>query len=779
MSNHVLLTECVDFTVSTCEHGHFPILIKLDYECLTQQTNKLKQKVSPSKIAWHNITSYDSYRTLIDELVSPLSAKPIVSLDCCDLRCDNPQHRQEIDNVCSQLSDICLTAADRTLPKVKVKKTIPQWNKYIAPLKADVLFWGKIWRDMDRPSGNVVHTIYKSSRRKYHYAIRAHKNRDKQLRMANLAENIANNDSRNLWKEIKKIKGHSKVCPPNIDGSTDPKEINNIFKSKYETLYNSAASNLDTIYKFIDCELNDGSRYFINESNVSRDLIDQAIHHLKRDKSDGDKGVWSTLVVETPASWRSVVAKLIQSMIKHGHYASELLTSTIISLPKDIQGSAVCNSENYRGIALMSCINKIVDWVLLLKYPDCFRTSDQQFAFKRGHSTSMCTLALKEVANYYLNRKGNVFCSMLDASKAFDGVKYDKLFEVLMKRGLPSPILRLLLYQYTHQRVRTFWKGETSGFFHTVNGVRQGGVLSPILFTVYLDVLLERLRDSGVGCMVGQSYFGVLCYADDVTLLSPTVFGLQKMLQICEQFGSEFNIRYNPKKTVCMCFHRKRIDLDGFSVRLYGKLLPWSESAKHLGNIVRADLKDDDDIQRKRCDFIGRTNSLLANFKAVPRSVCSTVFNSQCCHLYGTETWDLGDKKVTSFCVAWRKAVRKIWCLPNDSRSVILPHLVKSESIEVLLCNRFKGLYKGILNSDNSNMKSLLFTCESSCPGGIISKNLALSNNLCDSQSQYPGVCDRANLIKEIRRVLENDCLEIKGFDQNELLELTNCISQF
>ena len=57
--------------------------------------------------------------------------------------------------------------------------------------------------------------------------------------------------------------------------------------------------------------------------------------------------------------------------------------------------------------------------------------------------------------------------------------------------------------------------------------------------------------------------------------------------------------------------------MDNIGVKLYGKCLPWCNSAKHLGNIVRADLKDDDDIQLKKCDFIGRTNSLIANFKEV------------------------------------------------------------------------------------------------------------------------------------------------------------------
>ena len=80
----------------------------------------------------------------------------------------------------------------------------------------------------------------------------------------------------------------------------------------------------------------------------------------------------------------------------HGHYARELLLSTLCSLPKNKVGD-VCNSENYRGIALTSCVNKVLDWVILIRYGRNLKTCNLQFAYKEHHSTSMRTLALKEV----------------------------------------------------------------------------------------------------------------------------------------------------------------------------------------------------------------------------------------------------------------------------------------------------------------------------------------------------------------------------------------------
>jgi len=82
-------------------------------------------------------------------------------------------------------------------------------------------------------------------------------------------------------------------------------------------------------------------------------------------------------------------------------------------------------------------------------------TSQQQFGFKSNHSTSMCTMVLKETLAYYTVYGGSAFCTFLDATKAFDRVNYCcKLFSVLMKRNISPLYLRLLLNMYTNSNAR-------------------------------------------------------------------------------------------------------------------------------------------------------------------------------------------------------------------------------------------------------------------------------------------------------------------------------------
>ena len=126
------------------------------------------------------------------------------------------------------------------------------------------------------------------------------------------------------------------------------------------------------------------------------------------------------------------------------------------------------------------------------------------------------------------------------------------------------------------------WNGIFSNNFAVTNGVKQGGILRPILFCVYIDVLLLSLRDAGVGCFIGEFFVGALAYADDIVLLAPTACAMRHLLSICDEYGSEYSMSFSTNKSKCLIFpapHR-------FSA-VYEKLQPFVIGGNKIDCVTR------------------------------------------------------------------------------------------------------------------------------------------------------------------------------------------------
>ena len=159
-----------------------------------------------------------------------------------------------------------------------------------------------------------------------------------------------------------------------------------------------------------------------------------------------------------------------------------------------------------------------------------------------------------ETIAYYRENRSDCFLLLLDASKAFDRVEYVKLFQTLRDRKICPTVLRLIMHMYVNQKIMIRWNQLMSQTCVISNGVKQGGVLSPILYSVYVNNLIKILRDSKIGCMYNNEYMGIFTYADDISLLCPTLSGIQKMLHICEEYAFNHKITFNATKSQLLYF---------------------------------------------------------------------------------------------------------------------------------------------------------------------------------------------------------------------------------
>ena len=158
------------------------------------------------------------------------------------------------------------------------------------------------------------------------------------------------------------------------------------------------------------------------------------------------------------------------------------------------------------------------------------------------------------MTKYYTQEKSPVFTCFLDASKAFDKINHYTLFRKLLDRKTPILLVRILLFWYTKQTMCVKWGNCMSDYFHVSNGVRQGGILSPKLYSVYVDDLSDYLVKSQIGCQIDYVCVNHVMYADDICLMAPSPAALQKLINICYDFSLQNNLTFNSLKSFCMVF---------------------------------------------------------------------------------------------------------------------------------------------------------------------------------------------------------------------------------
>ena len=122
-------------------------------------------------------------------------------------------------------------------------------------------------------------------------------------------------------------------------------------------------------------------------------------------------------------------------------------------------------------------------------------------------------------------------------------------------------VVHLLARLYSSQRSCVKWDSACSESFSTTNGVRQGSILSPFLFAIYMNELSLILNKLNIGCFIGNRCLNNIMYADNICCLAPNFKGLQKLLDICGDYANRHDITFNCTKTKTMMFKINRLSL--------------------------------------------------------------------------------------------------------------------------------------------------------------------------------------------------------------------------
>ena len=212
---------------------------------------------------------------------------------------------------------------------------------------------------------------------------------------------------------------------------------------------------------------------------------------------------------------------------------------------------------------------------------------------------------------------------------------------------------------YCSQKVRIRWNGAYSDTFTIRNGVKQGGVLSPPLFNIYLEDLLLNLEAQRLGCHRNCMFVGAFIYADDITILAPTSTSLNKMLDTCKQYADDVNLTFNASKTKYIYF-----DYTG-STNIPNNIVFMHEPIEFVSKIQLLSINISTDIYDRHISdtvrhFYCRTNEDLFDFSSISCDIKSRLMSTYCLDLYGSSLWNYSKDRVNDMFVAWRKVVIRL-----------------------------------------------------------------------------------------------------------------------
>ena len=448
-------------------------------------------------------------------------------------------------------------------------------------------------------------------------------------------------------------------------------------------------------------------------------IRDRGLSHLKDNKKDSLFDITSDLLINGPPILISHLTNMFRMFLVHGRVATFMLICTLMPLFKD-NLSDLASSDNYRGIAIGSLILKLFDWIVLLLEGSKLTCDELQFSYQKTASTTMCTWAISAVIEHYNNQGREIYGCAADISKAFDMYSWTHLFKELVKRGISAIVLRVLLFIYINQSCDVLWNSKHSERFGVSNGVRQGAVSSCILFCVYLDILIKRLRKSGVGCHVAGQFMGIFVYADDIFLMSPSRPGLQAMLKECEEYAREFNFTFstNPdpvkSKTKCIIFSPKNVfnpkmnlNFNIDKVKLNGNPLPWVTEVNHLGNLLQSDNFFTKDCALKRGKFISKMHTLLQEFHFSSSEVMINLIRIYATSFYSSSLWNLFSAQCVKLYTSWNITIRMAFKIPSQTHNYLIESLSDCPHAKVMLASRFTQFHKSLIENKKSCIRLL------------------------------------------------------------------------
>ena len=351
---------------------------------------------------------------------------------------------------------------------------------------------------------------------------------------------------------------------------------------------------------------------------ITEEELQKANKILKLGKGIGIDTIYNEMIRPLVDLYPELVLRLFNDILsERQQMCDDWLHSLVTALHKK---GIKEDPDNYRGISLMSCLGKYFLTIInnrLIEY--CLHKdilSPSQLGFVKGNRTSDPHIMIHNILQKYCHRsKKRLYGCFVDFSKAFDSVPRDILLSKLKKHGINGKIFNIIQTIYLEDTVSIKIGNKHSSSFKTNKGVRQGCVLSPLLFNIFLADLPPILDKCGDNVNLDEcTSISCVLWADDILMLSKSEAGLQRKLNALEKYCTENKLSVNTKKTQCMIFNKTGRLLKNHGFTYNNTKLECVREYKYLGFIitpsgeVRTGLED---LRRRALNAFAKMKSTL------------------------------------------------------------------------------------------------------------------------------------------------------------------------